>query len=137
MRLKTPLFPLRMARMPTIILPSRGFGCCTPKTTSSPRHHLGDPPPSQARPPPVIRPCPPAMHTCCFHVLFPCIFRRSWCCICSLSRFWLQHFCCCCHLPSPFQTCPRRALDRLHHHGLALLFRSVHESLTSPSTCRK
>ena len=42
-RLKTPL-PLRMARVPTITLPSRGFGCCTPKTTSSPRHHLRDPP---------------------------------------------------------------------------------------------
>ena len=46
--------PLRTARVPTIVLPSRDFSCCTPKTTSSPRHHLWDPPPSQARPPSVI-----------------------------------------------------------------------------------
>ena len=47
-RLKEPL-PLHTARVPTITLPSRGFGCCTPKTTSSPRHHLRDPPPPQVR----------------------------------------------------------------------------------------
>ena len=58
-RLKTPL-PLCTARVPTITLTSRGFGCCTPKTTSSPRHHLRDPPPPQVRHPPAIRPCPHA-----------------------------------------------------------------------------
>ena len=45
-RLRNP-HPLRMARMPTITLPSQGFACRTPKMTSSPRHHLRDPPPSQ------------------------------------------------------------------------------------------
>ena len=53
----------------TIALQSRGFGCCTPKTTSFPRHHLRDPPPSQVRLPPVIRPCPPAKRTYCSRVL--------------------------------------------------------------------
>ena len=64
-RLKIP-HPLRTARVPKIILP---FGCCNLKTTLSPRHHLQDLPSLQPRPPPVIRPCPPAMWTCTSRVL--------------------------------------------------------------------
>ena len=75
-RLKNFL-PLRTARMPTITLPLRGFGCCTPKTTSSPRHYLRDPPPSQVRLPPVIRLCPPAKRTYCSRVLSLHTFRRA------------------------------------------------------------
>ena len=75
-RLKTPL-PLRMARVPTITLPSRGFGC-TPKTPSCPRHHLRDLPPSQVRLPPVPRPCPPAKRTYCSRVLSLHTFAELW-----------------------------------------------------------
>ena len=75
-RLKIP-HPLPMARAPTIKLPSRGFGCCTHETTSPPRHYLRDPPPSQARPPSVIHPCPPVMLTYCSRVLSHHIFRRA------------------------------------------------------------
>ena len=83
-RLKIP-FPLCTVRVPTTILPSRGFGCCTPKTTSSPRHHFRDIPPSQARPPPVTRPCPPAMRTYCSPVLSLHTFHRTfrYNCFCS------------------------------------------------------
>ena len=68
-RLEIP-HPLRTARVPTIVLPSRCFGCCTPKTTSSPRHHLRDFPPSQARPPAVMR-------TSCSRVPSHHTFRRA------------------------------------------------------------
>ena len=57
--------------------PVAGFGCCTPKITSSPRHHLRDPPPLQTRPPPVICPCPPALRTCCSRVLSHHTVRRA------------------------------------------------------------
>ena len=68
---------LRTARVPSITLPSRGFGCCTPRTTSSPRHHLREPPPSQVRLPPLIRPCPPAKRTYFSRVLSLHTFRKA------------------------------------------------------------
>ena len=83
-RLKNPL-PPRTGREPTITLPSRGFGCCTPKTTPSPRHHLWDPPPSQLRLPPVIRPCPPAKRTYCSRVFSLHTFCRAFWCNCHCS----------------------------------------------------
>ena len=83
-RLKNPL-PLRTARVPSITLPSLGFGCCTPRTTSSPRHHIRDPPPSQVRLPPVIRPCPPAKDTYCSRVLSLHTFHRVSRCNCRCS----------------------------------------------------
>ena len=83
-RLKIP-HPLRTARVPTIILPSRGFGGCTLKTTSSPRHHLRDLPSLQARPPPVIRPCPPAMRTCTSRVFSHHTLRIALRCNCRCN----------------------------------------------------
>ena len=62
------------------------FGCCTLKSTSSPRHHLRDSQPSQARPPPAIcSPRSPAMRTCCSRVLSLHTFRIALWCICRCS----------------------------------------------------
>ena len=102
-RLKDPL-PLHTARVPTITLPSRGFGCCTPKTTSSPRHHLWDPPPSQTRPPPAIRPCPPAMRACCSRIFSHHTLRRALRCNCRRSGLQL----------CIVNTSSKRSLFRLH-----------------------
>ena len=130
----------------TIALQSRGFGCCTPKTTSFPRHHLRDPPPSQVRLPPVIRPCPPAKRTYCSRVLSLHTFRRALRCNCRcsgpqpctgstsssdppLSRLHHLNWRCRC-LPYLFHE-PFHPSHRNH----CLLCRRAQASLTSLSTC--
>ena len=147
MRLNPPL-PLRTTRVPTIMLPSGGFGCCTPKTAPSLRHHLRDLLPSQVRLPPVIRLYPLAKRTYFSHVLSLYTFRRALRCNCRCSGpqpfpgsisssdtplSWLHRLdwrcrCLPCLFHAPFHP---------FHRNHCLLCRQAQAILTSFSTCQK
>ena len=154
-RLKNPL-PLRTAMVPTIILPSRGFRCCTPKTTSSPRHHLRDVSTASSPGSSTIAstasvgdsPCPPAIRTCCSRALSHHTFRRALRCNCrcggpqpcigsisstepSLSPLHRLNRRCRC------LSCLFHALFRLSHRNHSLLCRRSQAIWTSLSTCQK